>query len=286
MTLVANRPTQELVNLVGALRGTWHGNVAMCRCPAHADDSPSLSLRQGDRGILVTCFAGCASEDVLRELGRVRPTTNFVMPKEASHRGLANVERLWAEAEPVRGSLGEQYLFRRFIWPIEHDIRFHPRCPHGPAPLTKFKPALLIGVREGHRLAALQRIFLDPETGWYTEKATIGTLGAGAWQGGGLAPTIAIAEGFETAAAYSRLTGIPCWSPLGSRRMDLTDIPDNVRRLILAGDNDGPGRLAIRKAIKRYVSSQRIVLVDRPPPEFNDWADVLEAQERGGGGAG
>lgn len=65
MTIVARRPSQQLIDIVGTLRGTWHGTRAMCRCPAHDDHTPSLSLRQGDRGILVTCFAGCDSIDVL-----------------------------------------------------------------------------------------------------------------------------------------------------------------------------------------------------------------------------
>src|SRR3546814_20948719 len=59
----SRRPSQELIDLVGALGGTWHGRTAMCLCPAHADRTPSLSIRQGDRGILVTCFAGCDRED-------------------------------------------------------------------------------------------------------------------------------------------------------------------------------------------------------------------------------
>src|SRR3546814_3169332 len=71
MPLTARRPSQELIDLVGALGGTWHGRTAMCLCPAHADSTPSLSIRQGDRGILVTCFAGCDREDVLRELRRI-----------------------------------------------------------------------------------------------------------------------------------------------------------------------------------------------------------------------
>lgn len=72
MPYTALKPSQELVDIVGALGGTWHGYVASCRCPAHCDKTPSLSLRQGDRGILVTCFAGCDAEDVLRELRRVK----------------------------------------------------------------------------------------------------------------------------------------------------------------------------------------------------------------------
>ena len=52
MALTAERPSQQLIDLVGALGGTWHGRTAMCLCPAHSDSTPSLSIRQGNRGIL------------------------------------------------------------------------------------------------------------------------------------------------------------------------------------------------------------------------------------------
>src|SRR3546814_11074798 len=71
MALTAHPPTQDLINLVGTLGGTWHGRTEMCLCHAHADKNPSLALRQGARGSLVTCFDGCARWDVLRELARV-----------------------------------------------------------------------------------------------------------------------------------------------------------------------------------------------------------------------
>jgi hypothetical protein len=38
-------------------------------CPAHTDRSPSLSIAQGNRGILLWCFAGCSVEAVCRALG-------------------------------------------------------------------------------------------------------------------------------------------------------------------------------------------------------------------------
>lgn len=41
----------------------------MCRCPAHDDKSPSLSITQKDDRILFYCFAGCATEDVLGSVG-------------------------------------------------------------------------------------------------------------------------------------------------------------------------------------------------------------------------
>lgn len=45
--------------------GTW-----ICRCPAHEDRSPSLTVRECDDGrVLLHCFAGCAVEDVLGAVG-------------------------------------------------------------------------------------------------------------------------------------------------------------------------------------------------------------------------
>lgn len=58
MPLTARRPSQEIVDIVGALGGTWSGNVAMCRCPAHSDRDPSLSIRQG-----IAAFSSPVSQD-------------------------------------------------------------------------------------------------------------------------------------------------------------------------------------------------------------------------------
>ena len=55
--LTALKPTKETIDLVAGLKGRWHGSYAMCRCPAHADEKASLSIRQGNRGLLVHCFA-------------------------------------------------------------------------------------------------------------------------------------------------------------------------------------------------------------------------------------
>lgn len=41
----------------------------LCRCPAHDDRTASLCVREGDKGILLKCQAGCSTEDVLRSMG-------------------------------------------------------------------------------------------------------------------------------------------------------------------------------------------------------------------------
>jgi hypothetical protein len=46
-------------------RGTW-----LCRCPSHADKSPSMTVRECDDGrVLVHCFAGCSVNDILGSVG-------------------------------------------------------------------------------------------------------------------------------------------------------------------------------------------------------------------------
>ena len=42
----------------------------MARCPVHDDKNPSLSITEGDDGrVLLKCFAGCSTEDIVKALG-------------------------------------------------------------------------------------------------------------------------------------------------------------------------------------------------------------------------
>lgn len=224
----------------------------------------------------MTCFAGCDSGQVLRELGRIAISGHFAAPTPRQSAGAANIERLWAEALPVPGTLGERYLASRFLLPVPGDVRFHPRCPHGAKPQTVFKPALLVAVREGQRLVALQRIFLDPETARYTQKASLGALGGGAWRGASIGPSLGLAEGFETARAWTLCNGLPCWATLGSRRFGIAAIPDSVTELILAADNDLAGRRAVLRAETCYAREGRLIRADIPSGA-KDWAALLAA---------
>ncbi|AOH87150.1 virulence-associated protein E (plasmid) [Sphingomonas panacis] len=277
MPLTAKRPSQELVDIVGALGGTWSGYIAMCRCPAHADRDPSLSIRQGDRGMLVTCFAGCPPDDVLRELRRIRPGRHYTPPHAARPLGTANVQRIWDQASDVRNTLAERYLARRNLLPPPPDIRFHPRCPYLPMPKTVFLPALLIAVRETRTLVAIQRIFLDRDSADYTRKVMLGTPLSGAWQGRGGGPTLAIAEGFETAEAFFRLNDVPCWASLGARRLDQLVIPASITTLLIAQDNDPEGRRAAERAEDHYGRLGLAIRHAPPPAKFKDWAKALDA---------
>lgn len=58
--------------LLSALQGVKQsgGGRWMARCPAHEDHSPSLSIKElPDGRILMNCFSGCPTEDVLDAVG-------------------------------------------------------------------------------------------------------------------------------------------------------------------------------------------------------------------------
>lgn len=50
-----------------AVRKSGRGFIS--RCPAHEDRTPSLSVRDGERGVLVKCWAGCRLQDITAAVG-------------------------------------------------------------------------------------------------------------------------------------------------------------------------------------------------------------------------
>ena len=60
-----------------AVKVRWRGNDrALITCPAHDDRHPSLSVRRGDHGVLVKCWAGCSFTEICTACG-VEPRELF-----------------------------------------------------------------------------------------------------------------------------------------------------------------------------------------------------------------
>jgi hypothetical protein len=142
--------------------------------PAHDDQTPSLSIRQGDKGILVKCFAGCDSLDVLREISRLGSMSNVSAPDPADRdlRPSVNVLKIWSEGIDTSGTLAERYLASCGIDRPFQQLRFHPRCPKGRYPLTTFTPALLVAVQTAREILAIQRVFLN-RNNFYSKKLIV-----------------------------------------------------------------------------------------------------------------
>lgn len=277
--------------LVERLGGRWTGTAGLCRCPAHDDRTPSLSVRLGERSLLLHCFAGCDATDILKALRASghplrEPRADFVNRAEprgpAGTRSEAAARRIWVDARPIAGTPAERYLEHRGLRTDSPELRYHPRTPHGPQPLTRFRPALIAAVRDESGLVAVHRSFLDPRRNRLAPieepRCGLGRFGSGAVRLGGIAPRLGLAEGIETALSASALFGLPCWATLGTERFRLVALPAEVTELMLFLDNDAGGRRA--EALAREAFAHVAIDTHYPRRPGADWNDVLHAQTR------
>jgi len=272
------QPTAETLAIVLRLGGRWQSGYAMVRCPAHADRTPSLSIRQGQRSILVHCFAGCDGAHVMQAIAR---TLGGPVPVSLNLPVLANdpgapFRRIWDEAVPIDGTLGERYLVDvrgiRFRPP---DVRFHARCPKGKGHALQFLPALLVGVFRHSNLIAIQRLFLDRETCRRTARMMLGNSRGGTWPSRIAGRGMTIAEGFESACAYWQVTGRPAGTCFGARNFAGFDVPEGTSAITLLPDNDDEGGAQAEHAIAVRRSQGIDANVERCPVTSGDWADLL-----------
>jgi len=280
--------------IVESLKGTWRQGRGMCRCPAHDDRTPSLSVTLGRKAILFHCFAGCSNEDVIAALDRqgVRSRELF----DGSGAGTAdrqnqgdfspNARRLWHSASAISDSPVERYLAQRGLQRASDQFRFLERTPLGPRGAVQFLPAMLAAVTTDIGIIAVHRTFLDAVSGklagFERPKRALGSLGCGAVR---LAPPVqgrlGLAEGIESALSAMQLFGIPCWATLGNERFGLVAIPESVRELYLFIDNDAGGALAEERALKTYTAPNRLIHSRAPAAPGFDWNDELKSRFAG-----
>lgn len=61
---------QALIDLLGGEKKRGSKGEHICLCPAHNDKDPSLSVREGDKGIVMTCTSrGCTTEAICERIG-------------------------------------------------------------------------------------------------------------------------------------------------------------------------------------------------------------------------
>lgn len=284
------RPTieQEGRELVERLGGRWAPSGGMCRCPAHDDRTPSLSVRPGRSRLLLHCFAGCDVSTILRALEAGRHlrfgTAAVDAPPldRADRRRDAAAQALWNASRPLPGTPAEAYLKSRGLRVGSAELRYHARTPHGPAPLTLFRPALIAAVRDRSALVAVHRTFLDLAGSGLARpspRCGLGRFGTGCVQLGGTAARLGLAEGIETALSATVLFNVPCWATLGTERFARVGLPPEVRELVLFLDHDAGGRRAEALAREAFAAIERID-VCRPARAGDDWNDVLRRRSQ------
>ncbi|ASY46040.1 hypothetical protein CJD35_16115 [Sphingobium xenophagum] len=275
--------------LVRKFGGVWSNGRGMCRCPAHPDKTPSLSVRCGHSALLFKCFAGCTINEIFhafqRENFSIKSTPSPTNKIAGQCKGTDRAARqIWEQSLPLVGTAGERYLIGRSIAYRSAALRYHPATPLGAGKSVRFMPAILAAVTHRCQFLGLQRIFLDLDgrpASMIKHKRTLGRPRHGAVALSPANEVLGLAEGVETALSASMLLGVPVWATLGAERLDRIVIPEEVTRLILLADNDRAGRRAVDRARLRYALAGREIVVLWPPAPFTDWNDMLQAGGKG-----
>jgi len=102
---VAARVTEAFTEHCGAPTVYADGRQ-MFSCPTHGDGNPSLSLKEGDEGMLIKCYAGCETEDVLTGVGLTWADIHFVRKTPTVAPEMREVGRTVYEYRYANGSPG------------------------------------------------------------------------------------------------------------------------------------------------------------------------------------
>jgi Toprim domain len=273
----------------------------LAKCVCHADGTPSLSLRDADDGaLLVFCFGGCGGLDVLAELRRLgllerhdrdRPRLRRpiaprpVRPPDPDRGDL--VRRLWRDALPVAGTLGERYLQNRGLTlPADLSprvLRFHPKCAFGPGVKV---PALVVAFESiepngAEQPVAIHRIGLDV-AGDKIGKRMLGPVRGAAVKldpRGAATHELCVAEGIETALAVRSAGWAPIWACGSAGAIARLELIPGITRIVIFADNDQnrTGQNAAHACAERWAAAGRRVRVYTPLVPGSDWLDALSA---------
>lgn len=276
------------------LGGRWYGRYGAAPCPVCQPErlktQNALTLADGTAGLLLSCKkAGCAFRDILAAAGMVPgdyapPDPTIIAQREAERR--REVEKrerqartIWAEAQPIGGTVAESYLRGRAITcPMPETLRFHPACWHG---ATASRHPAMVARLDGSEGFALHRTFLRPDgTGKAAidpDKMMLGNTRGGAVRLADGHEALVVAEGMETALSLaSGLLRRPAtiWAALSTSGMRGLCLPSSPGQLTIATDGDDPGRNAGRELAERaHAIGWAVSLL--PAPDGRDWNDVL-----------
>lgn len=274
--------------IVKRLKGHWRKGAGMCRCPAHPDHNPSLSVRVGRKTLLFKCFAGCDPIDVIRAIRARRildgdhiPTSETDCHDESGDASARwRYERaleIWDLARPIAGTPAQRYLQERGLPGLNPELRYLARTPIGTPDGLRYRPAMIAAVRDRNGFVAIQRNFLDTTrhikaSDLDNPKMALGTPGKGAVRLMPAESVLGVAEGIETAWSAALLFGIPVWAVLGNERFGSIDIPDKITKLILLPDPGLAGRRAEKLGIEAHSLPGRTI--ETRWPRRGDWNDV------------
>jgi hypothetical protein len=192
--------------------------------------------------------------------------------------------RIWNFSQPLPGTLAERYLRHRGITiKPPASLRFNANIKHPSGDNDTYYPALIACAEfPDGRFAGINRTWLDPSTqnlklDREPQKATLGTAaGVVVRLTPTLSDTVVLTEAVEDGLSIVQATAFTVWTTLGTN-FSAVHLPDCVKNVIIAGDNDSPGQRAAALAVKHFHAQGRRVQTVYPPLKFKDFNEALKA---------
>jgi hypothetical protein len=284
-----NSPAITFEQLLAGLDAKKSGNQWMARCPAHDDSSPSLSIDCRDGTLFLHDFSGkCQFSAIVEALDRrglwpielpddVAPVTPSPLPSPGEFPpGFREFDAKLITARPT-GIVGRYLRERRLAIEELQDLQQHPKAYHQPSDSSW--PAMVAAIREPDgNLRSLHRTFLNHLK---PAKAPIDPQRM-LW--GGISPKgcaihlsppaerMLLSEGIESTASAMKLLRLPGWAAISAGNLRQVILPEMVKDIVIAADNDDAGYHAAVTAAHRFKREGRSVTIRRPAncKDFND----------------
>jgi hypothetical protein len=262
-----------------------------CDCPVchHAN----LTLSDGDKHLLVSCFNGCAGDDVLAELrrrglysakngnGAEQPDVETQAEHEAKAKSakakrqarIDNALDMWRNSVPPANTMAATYLASRLLLvSVPPVLRLAPAIWHKEA-AARFPAMVGLVEHTKHGAVGIHAVFLnrlDASVRFTIEprKKSFGPVKGGAVRLGPAGPVLALAEGIEDALAFMQATGTPSWAAItapGIRSFVPPPLAETTT-IILIEDNDAnqTGQQAVADAARRLAKKGYEIKIARP----------------------
>lgn len=277
-----------------ALGGHKAGATWMARCPAHDDETPSLSLRDGDDGkVLLHCFGSCDQRDVIAALMDRGLWPNHrecrdwlpppIRPMSQKPDNAVRAREIWNEATDPRGTPVERYLAGRgLILPDGVEgrvIRYHPRCPfltdRLPCMVARFSPirrdlepeaapSAVLRTRLDRLAGDDRKLSLGPSAGQCVKLSNDEDVSIG----------LHLAEGIETGIALMMHGCMPIWV-CATGTIQTFPVLDGMGCLTVFADHDAPGFAAAQACCDRWADAKREVFIRWSRKIGSDFADEV-----------
>jgi hypothetical protein len=286
--------TMNAAGIARQLGATRQGNNWRCACPRGCGYGLSFCDRADGR-LLAFCFGGCAFDEIMSALVEYGLLDDDDGDDFHVSRGVTvcqrdNTERI-APARQIYDSGGRDeriavYLRSRRIRLTSPVLRFTEQAPHR---LGVRVPAMLAPVVNvtGEQTGLHMTFLRHDASGKADLPKEYQRESRGLIQGGAirLIPfdpdvELVLAEGLETSLAASELFGLPCWSAVYAGGLCTLVLPPEVRRIVIAADNDasGAGQRNALAAYDRCRAEGRSVRIVAPPVVGDDFNDVLRKE--------